>query len=102
MINQYPLWKYLLILLVMVIGVVYALPNIYGTDPSIQISAKRGTTVDSSTQHRVKQVLEGHEVPYKRITLDDQGLLVRFSNVEDQLKSSDLLRSGLGDGYVWP
>lgn len=100
MLNQYPLWKYLLILLVMVIGVVYSLPNIYGTDPSIQISANRGATVDSSTQYRVKQVLEGNEVPYKRITLDDQGLLVRFSNVEDQLKSSDLLRSSLGDSYI--
>jgi preprotein translocase subunit SecD len=100
MLNQYPLWKYLLILLVMVIGVVYSLPNIYGTDPSIQISANRGATVDSSTQNRVKQVLEGNEVPYKRITLADKSLLVRLSNVEDQLKSSDLLRSNLGDSYV--
>ncbi|MDY6979944.1 MAG: protein translocase subunit SecD [Pseudomonadota bacterium] len=100
MLNQYPLWKYLLILLVLVAGVVYALPNVYGTDPSIQISASRGTTVDSSTQHRVSELLKGHEIAYRRITLDESGLLVRFSDVDDQLKSNDLLRENLGDGYV--
>lgn len=100
MLNQYPLWKYLLILLVLVAGVIYALPNVYGTDPSIEISANRGATVDSSTRHRVRELLEGHEIDYRRITLNESGLLVRFSDVADQLKSSDLLRENLGDGYV--
>ncbi|MDZ7802788.1 protein translocase subunit SecD [Thiohalophilus sp.] len=100
MLNQYPLWKYLLILLVLVTGVLYALPNVYGTDPSIQISGSRGTTVDSSTQHRVRELLEGHEIAYRRITLDDSGLLVRFSDVDEQLKSNDVLRENLDDGYV--
>ncbi|MDR9435666.1 MAG: protein translocase subunit SecD [Thiohalophilus sp.] len=100
MLNQYPLWKYLLILLVLVAGVIYALPNVYGTDPSIEISANRGTTVDSSTQHRVRDLLEGHEIDYRRITLDESGLMVRFSDVDEQLKSNDLLRENLGDGYV--
>ncbi|MFO8024524.1 protein translocase subunit SecD [Thiohalophilus sp.] len=100
MLNQYPLWKYLLILLILIAGVIYALPNVYGTDPSIEISANRGAAVDSSTQHRVRDLLEGHEIDYRRITLDETGLMVRFSDVDEQLKSNDLLRENLGDDYV--
>ncbi len=100
MLNQYPLWKYLLIVFILVLGVVYASPNLYGTDPAIQVSATRTTTVDSATQTRIHNLLKGHNIDYKRISLDEQGLLVRFADVEDQLKSSDLIRNTLGSDYV--
>jgi len=100
MLNQYPLWKYLLILLILLTGLVYALPNVYGTDPSIQISATGENQIDSAAQHRVRELLEGNDISYSRITLDQQGLLVRFGGVEEQLKANDILRSGLGDNYV--
>ncbi|MFP3873884.1 MAG: protein translocase subunit SecD [Thiohalophilus sp.] len=100
MLNQYPLWKYLLILLILLTGLVYALPNVYGTDPSIQISTTGEDQVDSAAQKQVRELLEDSEIPYNRITLDEQGLLVRFGDVEDQLKANDILRSELGDNYV--
>jgi len=100
MLNQYPLWKYLLIVFILVIGAIYALPNLYGTDPAIQVSATRTTTVDQATQTRIRNLLKGHNIEYRRITLGEKGLLVRFGNVEDQLKSNDLIRETLGSDYV--
>jgi len=100
MLNQYPLWKYLLIVFILVIGAIYALPNLYGTDPAIQVSATRTTTVDQATQTRIRNLLKGHNIEYRRITLGEKGLLIRFGNVEDQLKSNDLIRETLGSDYV--
>jgi preprotein translocase subunit SecD len=100
MLNQYPLWKYLLIVFILVIGAIYALPNLYGTDPAIQVSATRTTTVDQTTQTRIRNLLKGHNIEYRRITFGEHGLLIRFGNVEDQLKSNDLIRETLGSGYV--
>ncbi len=100
MLNRYPLWKYLLILIVLAVGIVYALPNLFGSDPAIQISATRTTQVDNTTYTQVQNLLQGNQVPVRSIVLDENGLLVRFENVEDQLKSNDLLRRLLGDDYT--
>ena len=100
MLNRYPLWKYILILVVLVVGVVYALPNLFGSDPAIQISATRTTKVDNTTYTQVQNLLQGNQIPIRSIVLDENGLLVRFKNVEDQLKSSDLLRKLLGNDYT--
>ena len=100
MLNQYPLWKYLLILILIATGAVYALPNLYGSDPALQISATRTTVVDSGTQARVNNLLENKGIAVRRAVLDENGLLVRFNNVEDQLNSNDLIREALGSGYT--
>ena len=100
MLNRYPLWKYLLILIVMFVGTIYALPNLFGSDPAIQISATRTTKVDNTTYTQVQNLLQGNQIPIRSIVLDENGLLVRFKNVEDQLKSSDLLRKLLGNDYT--
>ncbi|HID50016.1 MAG TPA: protein translocase subunit SecD, partial [Chromatiales bacterium] len=98
--NRYPLWKYLLLGVVLLVGIVYALPNVYGTDPAIQISGSRTAQVDMSTLSQVSNLLQGNRIPVKDIDLDAQGLLVRFHNVEDQLKSADLVRTILGGEYT--
>jgi preprotein translocase subunit SecD len=100
MLNRYPLWKYLLILVVLVVGAIYALPNLYGSDPAIQISATRNSQVDNSTYSQVQNLLQGNQVPLRSMVLDKTGLLVRFENVEDQLKSNELIRSMLGEDYT--
>jgi preprotein translocase subunit SecD len=100
MLNRYPLWKYILILVVLAVGIVYALPNLFGSDPAIQISATRTTQVDNTTYTQVQNLLQGNQIPVRSMTLDENGLLVRFENVEDQLKSSDLLRKLLGSDYT--
>ena len=100
MMNRYPLWKYLLILIVLVVGTIYALPNLYGSDPAIQVSATRTSQVDSSTSAQVQNLLQGNQVPVRSLVLDESGLLVRFENVEDQLKGNELIRNMLGEDYT--
>jgi preprotein translocase subunit SecD len=62
MINQYPLWKYLLLVIVLVIGVIYALPNVYGEDPALQISAGRNTTIDTAAHDKVTTALQAADI----------------------------------------
>ena len=100
MLNQYPAWKYLLILFIVIMGAIYALPNLYGSDPALQISATRTTTVDASTEAQIRTLLDSREIPYRSMQLDDKGLLIRFSNVEDQLKAGELVQGTLGSDYT--
>jgi len=100
MINQYPLWKYLLIIIVLIAGGLYALPNLFGEDPAVQISATRSTTVDNDTLGRVEALLENKQVSYKSIVLDERGILIRFENTEVQLQAQDIIRDSLDTDYV--
>lgn len=100
MLNQYPAWKYLLLIIVLAVSVVYALPNMYGDDPALQVSSSRTTAVDISTQEKVRKLLQGANLQAKSIVLANEQILVRFTNTEDQLKAKDVVKEGLGRGYV--
>ncbi len=100
MINQYPLWKYLLIVAVLAVGVVYALPNLYGEDPALQISSSRGTPIDMSTRTKVQDTLRQAGIASQPIEAVASSLLVRFSNTDDQLKAKDMVAAALGDDYI--
>ena len=100
MINRYPLWKYLLIVFLLVIGVVYALPNLYGDDPALQISANRMAEVTTDTRDKVLKVLDTQQFPYKSYELTPNSLLVRFGDTETQLKAYEPVREALGDNYT--
>ncbi|MDH4275930.1 MAG: protein translocase subunit SecD [Gammaproteobacteria bacterium] len=98
--NQYPVWKYLLILVVMVVGGLYALPNLYGEDPAVQISATRAVTVNEATVGTAKALLDQAKLSYLSAQLSPTGVLVRFNNTETQIKAKDALADGLGKDYV--
>jgi preprotein translocase subunit SecD len=100
MLNQYSSWKYILLLVVLVVGSLYALPNIYGSDPAIQISATRNNVVDGNTESAVLEALKATNISLRRSVLDDKGLLLRFNDVEEQLKAADSLRDALGENYI--
>lgn len=100
MLNHYPSWKYILLLVVLVAGSLYALPNIYGSDPAIQISATRNTTVDIDVESKALQVLKAANITLRRSILDEKGLLLRFDGVEQQLKAADSIRDALGENYT--
>ena len=100
MLNQYPSWKYVLLVIVLVFGSIYALPNIYGSDPAIQISATRNNVVDSAIESQALEVLKKADVNLRRSVLDDKGLLLRFDGVEQQLKAADGLRDALGENFT--
>ncbi|MDA1107846.1 MAG: protein translocase subunit SecD [Proteobacteria bacterium] len=99
MLNQYPLWKYLLILCVVTAGVLYSAPNLYGEDPALQISATRATKLDAATEDQVLGLLKQNTLAYKSTTRDAHSLLVRFNDTETQIKAKDILKDALG-GYV--
>lgn len=100
MINQYPLWKYLLILAVLTVGALYALPNLYGEDPALQISSSRGTPIDMSTRTKVQDTLKQAGIASQPIEAVASSLLVRFSNTDDQLKAKEAVAAALGDDYI--
>jgi preprotein translocase subunit SecD len=98
--NRYPLWKNLLILAVILIGLVLALPNLYSQDPSIEMSTVRGEPVDAKTLAGIKAALENAHISVKRIDrLAGGKVLVRFEGTEPQLKAKDLLEATVGSDY---
>ena len=100
MLNRFPLWKNLLVALVVIVGFLYSAPILYGEDPALQVSAARGAEVQASTLDSVKKVLEANGLKFKSALLDKGQILVRFSNTDDQLKSKELVAQALGDQFI--
>ncbi len=98
--NQYPAWKYLLLVVVMIVGFLYALPNLYGADPAVQVSALRGGEINATVQSQIEARLSEKKIPVKEIEVDSHRLLVRFDNTEDQLAAADLIKDVLGVKYA--
>jgi preprotein translocase subunit SecD len=100
MLNRYPLWKYLLLLTVLVGALFFALPNLYGEDPAIQVSASRGAEVNQALEERITRLLKEASITPKRVERAADRLLVRFADTETQLKARDVVRDALGGDYV--
>lgn len=98
--NRYPLWKNLLVVVVVLVGLFFALPNVYDQDPSIEISGTRRAQVDSATESKVKQIMELAGISYKAIEADNSKLLVRFRDSESQLQAQEKISLTLGNNYV--
>jgi preprotein translocase subunit SecD len=95
-----PKWKYILIGVVILAGLIYALPNVFPQDPAVQISANRGSTIDQALQERVQGVLEKNQLATKQFELTDGRLLVRMPDLDGQLKASTVLTEELGSDFV--
>ena len=96
--NHTPWWKWLIIVVVIVPGAFYALPNLFGDDPGIQMRGVRGARLGTAELGEVQKVLESSEVKYKSAVLDDRGIRVRFETTDVQLQARDLLESRLASG----
>ncbi|ROL78852.1 protein translocase subunit SecD [Pseudomonas vranovensis] len=103
MLNKYPLWKYVLILVVLAIGFIYSAPNLYPDDPAVQVSgASTALQVTQADLDRVSKALNESGIQVKAASLGEKGKvgLVRLSKQEDQLPAKDVVRKALGDDYV--
>ncbi|WON76217.1 protein translocase subunit SecD [Serratia sp. UGAL515B_01] len=100
MLNRYPLWKYLMLIVVILVGLLYALPNIYGEDPAVQITGARGVAASEATLDQVRNVLEKDNIAIKSIVLENGAILARFSDPDVQLRAREALMAELGDKYV--
>ncbi|RLL46063.1 protein translocase subunit SecD [Acinetobacter cumulans] len=98
---RYPAWKYLLIIVVLVISTLYALPSLYPDEPAVQISgAKAGTQIDQSIVQKAEQILKSDNIASHDNSFTNNAALLRVDSSEAQLKAKDALRRGLGDNYV--
>ena len=97
---EFSRWKYVAILLVVLLSVLYALPNIYPSDPSVQITANRGFAIDDALNQRVQASLKKAGVTAKSLDKEKDSLLVRMPNLDAQTKANDALRTDLGDDYI--
>ncbi|MCP2065614.1 UNVERIFIED_ORG: preprotein translocase subunit SecD [Pseudomonas reinekei] len=103
MLNKYPLWKYILILAVLAVGLIYSAPNLYPDDPAIQVSgASTALQVNQADLDRVSTALKESGINVKAATLaaNGKGGLIRLTKAEDQLPAKDVVRKALGDDYV--
>lgn len=86
--------------LALVVGLLYALPNLYGEDPAVQITGARGGAASESTLVQIRTVLEQQHIASKSIALENGAILARFSNSDVQLRAREALMNALGENYV--
>src|SRR4051812_43442743 len=99
--NRYPLWKYIVIAVALLIGLVYTLPNFFPESPAVQVSSsKAGVKIDSALLEQVEAALKDAGINYSGATLDATGAKVRFSDPDTQLKAKDVLQAKLGANYI--
>ena len=98
--NQYSVWKYLLILGIITLGVIYALPNLYGEDPALQVTSSRGFDLPSELTANIDDALLVEKIDFISREQEGNRMLYRFNNAEDQIRAADAVREALGDQYV--
>jgi preprotein translocase subunit SecD len=101
--NKYPLWKYLLVLAVVVFSFVYALPNIYPPDPAVQVTGQSsGLEIDQRTLNRVLSALDEDEIAYigEEVSEDGNSALVRLADDQDQLRAKDSIQRAMGFDFI--
>ena len=104
--NRYPVWKFAIIVIALLLGVVYTLPNFFGEAPAVQVSSsKMSAKVDDATLARVAEAIKAANVPAAALTLEGNSIKARFESTEQQLKAKDaiqkaLIPEGTENGYV--
>jgi len=99
--NRYPLWKFVLIGTVIVIGLLYTIPNFFGESPAVQISpAKSSLKLDEGLLRKVEDTLKLADIPFDGVFMDASGVKVRFANTDTQLLAKDKLVANLGKDYT--
>ena len=100
--NRYPLWKYAILAVALLVAIVYALPNVFGEAPAVQVSSSRSAIkVDLTTVARVEQALKSASITPDAVTLEGASIKARFSSTDTQIKAKDAIQKALdseGDG----
>ncbi|HNC86098.1 MAG TPA: protein translocase subunit SecD, partial [Agitococcus sp.] len=98
---RYPLWKYILIVIVLVVSAIYSLPNLYPDEPAIQISgANAGVKADKTVLSQAETALKQAGLTFHGSEVQAKGVLLRVNTSDEQLKAQEIVRRALGDGYV--
>jgi len=97
---EFPRWKYFLILIVLAFSALYALPNVYQKDPSVQITASRGGQLDEALRERVSAELKAAGITPKSVAKEGDSLMVRLPSLQAQTRANDILRQQVGENYT--
>lgn len=101
MLNKFPLWKNLFLLFIVIIAVIYALPNLYGEDPAVQIEGNSSKSViDAAFENKIDAALISAGITPKSTSLQQDSILVRFLSTDDQFKGLAVVRATVGNGYT--
>ncbi len=99
--NRYPLWKYLLVVFAILMGLLYSVPNLFGEAPAVQVSlTKNVTQLDAKAMQAVEDALKQAGISYDAVMMDKTGIKVRFADTDTQIKAQDALKNALGKDYV--
>ncbi len=98
--NHFPAWKNISLVIIFLLGSVYALPNLYGEDPAVQVSPLRNAVINDILLADIKKKLTGENVELVSSELSEKQLLLRFSDTGNQLKAADIIRDDLAKNYV--
>ena len=98
--NHTPWWKWLIITAVILPGAFYALPNLFGDDPGVQLRGTRGGSLSAEQLVQVQKVLDDAGLGYDSLVLDDSGIRVRLATTDAQLQARDMLEARLPSGYT--
>ncbi|MGB3916974.1 MAG: protein translocase subunit SecD [Thiothrix litoralis] len=98
--NRYPLWKYLMIAVILLVGVIYSVPNFFPSEPAVQLSSKVDKTIDPATMQRFEQALQAKGLTIRASENNGQQALFRFEDNDVQLKASEALKAAVGDEFV--
>ena len=99
--NRYPMWKNILVLVALMLGLLYSMPNLFGESPAVQVTSTKATNkLDSAMLQKVESVLKLGNVPYEALYLDASGVKVRLTNPDLQIKAKDVLQKNFGEDYT--
>jgi preprotein translocase subunit SecD len=98
--NKYPIWKYIVIAIALVVALIYALPNFFGEVPAVQISGLRSNKVDDALTKKIEDALKQGSAAFDAMENDAGVLKVRFADTDTQLKARDIIQAQTGPGYV--
>lgn len=99
--NRYPTWKYVLVIVVILFGIIYSLPNLYKKDFAVQVSADSTHTLDDNTLNKVQTALAAQQISYSQIEkVANDSVLYHFANADTQLRADDIIKDTLGTGYT--
>ena len=94
--NRYPVWKWAILVIVLLVGALYSLPNFFGETPAVQVSAvKSGVKIDDAVAQRVEQALAAASLTAERVAVEGTSVRARFDTLENQLKAKDVIQKAL-------
>lgn len=98
--NKYPMWKYVVIAVALIVATLYAVPNLFGESPAVQISGLRTNKADAALKTQLEETLKQASIPFELSQVDDNAVRFRFADTDTQLKARDTIQAKVGQGYV--